>query len=406
VHPIIFVLIVLLGIGCLTFRAEAAEPVSSAVASQVPGVIVSHTPAASGLYIGSPSIAILTNGDFLISHDYFGPKSGEFEQARSVVFRSTDRGASWRKISEIRGAFWSTLFVHRGAVYLLGTDRHHGNPVIRRSVDGGQTWTSPVDSSGGLLAGDGQYHCAPVPVVEHNGKLWRGMERRDPPTGWGSNYRAGMLSVPIDGDLLIASNWTFSTFLPSDRSWNSGDMEAWLEGNAVVTPKGGLVDILRVQTKSPHEKAAIISIGSDGKTERFDPATGFVDFPGGSKKFTIRYDPQSQKYWTLASVVLRQYRSANPSSIRNTLALLSSSNLRKWENRGVVLFHPDTLRHAFQYVDWLIDGGDIIAACRTAFDDAQGGAHSAHDANFLTFHRIDNFRSRDPGQDTLDGAAN
>jgi len=35
---------------------------------------------------------------------------------------------------------------------------------------------------------------------------------------------------------------------------------------------------------------------------------------------------------------------------------------------------------------------DIIAACRTAYDDGLGGANNYHDANFLTFHRIVNFR--------------
>src|SRR5262249_16985968 len=38
-------------------------------------------------------------------------------------------------------------------------------------------------------------------------------------------------------------------------------------------------------------------------------------------------------------------------------------------------------------------GDDIIAACRTAYDDGKGGAHSAHDANYLTFHRFANFRT-------------
>jgi hypothetical protein len=44
-------------------------------------------------------------------------------------------------------------------------------------------------------------------------------------------------------------------------------------------------------------------------------------------------------------------------------------------------------------VDWQIDGEDIIAVSRTAFDDGQGGAHSGHDANFLTFHRFKSFRN-------------
>jgi len=98
--------------------------------ADVPGVGVDHSFASSGLYIGSPSIAILTNGDYVASHDFFGPNSAEFKSARSVVFRSPDRGRAWKKISEIQGAFWSSLFVHGGALYLLGLDRHHGKILI------------------------------------------------------------------------------------------------------------------------------------------------------------------------------------------------------------------------------------------------------------------------------------
>jgi hypothetical protein len=65
-----------------------------------------------------------------------------------------------------------------------------------------------------------------------------------------------------------------------------------------------------------------------------------------------------------------------------------------WTVRCVLLQHVDRTVHGFQYVDWLFDGDDIIAACRTAYDDDGTGAHSFHDANFLTFHRIANFRSR------------
>jgi hypothetical protein len=43
-------------------------------------------------------------------------------------------------------------------------------------------------------------------------------------------------------------------------------------------------------------------------------------------------------------------------------------------------------------VDWQFSGKDILVLSRTAFDDEEGGAHRAHDANFLTFHTIRNFR--------------
>jgi hypothetical protein len=231
-----------------------------------------------------------------------------------------------------------------------------------------------------------------MPVIEHAGRLWRAMEWRNPPLGWGTNYRAGMLSIPVDADLLNAANWTSSNFLPSDRAWNGGDMGAWLEGNAVVTPAGELVDVLRVQTKSPDEKAAIVRISPDGKVASFDPATGFVKFPGGAKKFTIRFDPQTKRYWTLASIIDEPHRAAEAGRVRNTLALTTSPDLLNWEVRCILLHHPDIVKHGFQYVDWQFDGEDIIAACRTAFDDRQGGAHNNHDANYLTFHRFASFR--------------
>ena len=49
--------------------------------------------------------------------------------------------------------------------------------------------------------------------------------------------------------------------------------------------------------------------------------------------------------------------------------------------------------HGFQYVDWVFDGDDIIAVSRTAFPETRGLPARQHDANFLTFHRISNFRN-------------
>ena len=356
--------------------------------STVPGIVIDHVPASTGIYIGSPGLAVLPNGDYIASHDEFGPKSTEHTKAVSHVFRSKDKGKSWEKIATINGAFWSNLFVHKKALYLLGTDRHHGNVVLHKSTDGGEGWTSVI------LRGEGEYHCAPVPILEHKGRLWRAFEWRNPPTAWGINYRAGVLSVPVNADLMEPKNWSATNFLPSDRSWNGGDMGAWLEGNVVVAPDGSLVDILRVQTKSPDEKAAWVTISEDGKAASFDPATGFFAFPGGAKKFAIRWDKKSKRYWSLASIVGEKFRASDPGKVRNTLALTSSANLRDWEVRSVILSHPDTIHHGFQYVEWLFEGNDIIAACRTAYDDDFGGAHNNHDANFLTFHRIASFRQK------------
>ena len=200
------------------------------------------------------------------------------------------------------------------------------------------------------------------------------------------------MSIPVEADLLNAANWTWAEFLPSARAWNGGDMGGWLEGNAVVTPDGRLANLLRVHTRSPDEKLAWVNVSEDGRALSFDPETGFIPFSGGAKKFLIRRDPRTGTYVGLATIVPERHRRENPSGIRNTLALVASTDLRRWETRCILLYHPDTVAHGFQYPDWQFDGEDLIAVVRTAFDDRDGSAHNAHDANFLTFHRWPKFR--------------
>lgn len=377
-----------------SFAVLACTAASAGVTNRPPGTVIAYSPASSRIYIGSPGLAVLPNGDYVASHDEFGPASTEHQRAITHVFCSKDRGESWTKIARVDGQFWSTLFVHRGKLYLIGTDKHHGNAIIRRSTDGGVTWTSPEDGSTGLLRADSQFHCAPMPIIEHAGRLWRGFERRDPPVGWGYNYNAGMFSAPVDADLLQATNWTFCKFLPSNTNWLNNSFGAWLEGNAVVTRDGKLLDMLRVDTRGYPERAALVSISTDGRVATFEPTTGFVNFPGGAKKFAVRFDSRTDHYWSLSTIVASQHRTEKkPGGVRNMLALMSSPDLTNWTARCVVLYHPDTAKHGFQYVEWHFEGEDIIAACRTAYDDGAGGARNNHDANYLTFHRLKNFRN-------------
>jgi hypothetical protein len=190
------------------------------------------------------------------------------------------------------------------------------------------------------------------------------------------------MSAPVDADLLNADSWTSSNRLAFDRAWRG---RAWLEGNIVVTPDKKLVNILRVECKEA-EIAAMVHISQDGRSVSFDPEKDFIDFYGGTNKFTIRYDPVTRRYWSLVN------KQMNPTAYRNILTLVSSSDLRTWKVQSVILQHPDSEKHAFQYLDWLFEDKDIIAVSRTACDDGLGGAHRAHDANYLTFHRISNFR--------------
>ena len=115
---------------------------------------ISIQDAATKTYLGSPSIVRLPCGSLLVTHDYFGPgspRNHEAEEHLSSVYRSTDEGRTWHNVTHVAGAFWSSLFVLDGTVYLLGTSQQYGSIVIRRSRDGGNTWTHPVDDQTGLL---------------------------------------------------------------------------------------------------------------------------------------------------------------------------------------------------------------------------------------------------------------
>ena len=137
---------------------------------------MAHVPPSSGIYVGSPGIAICSDGAYVAKYDDCGAASSEWTKAITRVLRSNDRGASWAPAATIEGLFWATLFPHKSDLYLIGTDRHDGAVVMRRSGDGGRTWTSPRDAQSGLLLDVGNYHCAPVPVLVCHGRLWRAME--------------------------------------------------------------------------------------------------------------------------------------------------------------------------------------------------------------------------------------
>lgn len=365
----------------------------SQTSQKPPGIIVDHITKDTEKYIGSPSICILPDGSYVASHDEFGPKSTEFRSAKTRIFISKDKGETWTQTALIDGQFWSNLFYHNGALYIMGTNKHHGNFVLRKSEDNGYTWTIPYQKSKGLIL-EGEYHTAPMPMTIHNGRIWRALEYATAPTTqWGKRYSAMMISAPVNSDLLNADNWQKTNYLPYDSTYLDGKFEAWLEGNAVVDPKGNMVDILRVGVPAGHEEyAAIVNISADGKTASFNPETGFIKFQGGCKKFSIRYDSQSKRYWTLINYVSPEFRDKNPGSVRNMQVLASSKDLKKWENHEILIEHPEVIYHGFQYVDWLFEGEDIIFLSRTAFDDEKGGGRNNHDANFLTFHRIKDFR--------------
>lgn len=352
--------------------------------SAVPGTVISHSPKSSNKYIGSPSIAILPNGDYVAAHDFFGPASNESTNPVTQVFRSTDQGQTWTLASSMTGQFWSSLFVHNDELYIFGASKNIGDLRIRRSTDGGSTWTTPTNAANGVLRA-GSYGSAPTHVEIHDGKIWIAAQFQSSPVA---------LSAPVGANLLSAGSWTVSNVLPRDPNWFDGEFIRWSEAQVVASPDHGVVLLPKVG-ELPY--TALIHANSTTGQVTFNDQTGFVPLPGAEKKFGARYDPVSGRYFATTNIVLPAHANdLAPSQIRNTAAILSSADLRDWNVEGLFLYAPSTATQAFQYLDFEIDGADLAVVSRTAYDDGVGGPRNNHDSNLMTFHRLENFRDIKP----------
>jgi hypothetical protein len=240
---------------------------------------------------------------------------------------------------------------------------------------------------------EGGPHKAPMPVLEHNSRLWTAIDFGTWSDGRG--HDSGVLSAPVDSDLLIRESWTLSPFLPYSSEWPgtvSGKTKGLLEGNLLVTPEGSLVNLLRYQTTggTPDYGRAIYlyaDAANPGAPLYFGKV---IPFHGNLSKFSILYDSISGLYWSLVNRV-----TSDNIFQRNVLTLVCSNNLEYWEIMWDVFdyesngWKEDSSKVAFQYVDWIMEGDEIWFVSRTAVNNA----YSYHNANHITFHRIVNFRN-------------
>lgn len=363
----------------------------------VPGTVVNyihpedHTYMPSGRSPASPSLLRLPDGRLLASHDVYW---GKCAQNLTLVFVSKDDGRSWSFQSRVEHCFWGKLFYHRDALYLMGMDGEYGAIHIFRSTDGGVQWTCPVELMRGGDRDIGGPHQGPMPIIEHQGRLWTAIDHGS----WSlpNRHGNGLFSAAVDADLMDPQSWTCTGFTAYDPAWTgtvSGRSGGCIEGNAVVAPDGRLFNFLRYGTDgcAPCVGRALILEADASAPEKPLRFHAVVPFPGNMSKFKIGYDARSLRYWSLVSRVtggnLKQ---------RNVLTLISSPDLFDWRIERDILNYEDngwpedSTKVGFQYVDWILDGDDMLVLSRTALN----GAHNFHNANYLTFHRIRHFRQR------------
>ena len=369
------------------FRVEREDGTSSTErlvrTGEVPGVVVNYLHpddeeyAFSGRYLCSPSLIRLENGDLLASMDLYA--SGA-PQNLTLIYISHDNGASWEHHSELFPCFWGKMFLCGGALYMLGCSTEYGDVLIGRSDDGGKNWTKPTV----LLRGTCHprqvgWHRAPMPVLIKNGRVMTDVQYG----AWSEKvFCDAVLSAPADSDLLNAENWLCTELFDAREHISPLPEKIWggIEGNVIETPGGRIVDFLRFT-----DKTALILNYDPANPESEPTLDSVIDFPATASKFNIVFDDVSRKYYAIASSALDE-----PMTKRNLLSLICSEDLINWSlcRHLIDRRHDDPKMVGFQYVDFFIEGDDILYLCRTAVNNA----NNFHNSNFTTFHKIESFR--------------
>ncbi len=315
------------------------------------------------------------------------------------VYRSVDKGQSWELWSE--GYYpinFGTMFLHRGQLYLMGVRYPDGDLILCPSYDNGKTWQFPEETGRGVLM-SGNFHSAPVPVVVHDGRIWRALESR------GDRFEYPfVISAPEDSDLLDPANWSRTNIVQNDAGWTTGThtLTEAIEGNVVIGPKGEVYNLLRGSCASTSAYALLGEVTPTVGNFSYNLAVNeIIKMPGGGKKFTVRYDEVSKRYWAITNPAHEAGMShsgiyANGITfdlMRNHAVLCYSNDLINWVPFKTVVFDEDPFFHGYQYFDWVFDGDDIVAVSRTACPEERGLPVRQHDANMMTFHRIPNFRT-------------
>lgn len=342
----------------------------------------------SGRYLCSPSFVKFENGVLLASMDLY---ASAHPQNLTLIFRSDDNGETWHYVSELHPCFWGKLFIHKNELYMLSCSTEYGDLLIGKSTDMGKTFTEPVVLMRGTNGknGDVGVHKTPEPVMYFNGRIWNTVEWGS----WGRGYHAVMvMSAPEDSDLTNPDSWSFSEPVKYNPQWEGlpkGDSTGNIEGT-LVQLGGELYNIMRYdmsKMEKPDNYGKIVAYKVDtDNPENPMKYSHCIDFPANHSKFQIEYDPVSKKFYSVATRIL----SSEQPFARNLLSLLISDDCEHWEVKADLLDfrNEDPQKIGFQYVDFMIDGDDLIYLCRTAIN----GAHNFHDANYSTFHRVRGFR--------------
>ena len=393
------------------------------------------------IYPYTPGICVLPGGRLIATMDIGKRVDGVIVNDIGLIYISDDHGETWRMVHEFPFRH-ARPFLAGKSIYVIG---HLDGLRIIRSDDDGETWSvysqlTKEKESPSLKAAtnvwyrdDKVYMVMETPVIKPQDFV---------PGGWNWEVNFGMpvlMRGNINDDLLKPENWTYAesfrfcdvvdeaalnyhgipfykTMLQEDQ--REGDEYlaqplGWLETNVVqiMDPKHYWYDetghtfhlFMRAHTAGTGYCAiAKVVEQPDGsmKTEVMKAPSGrdwiFLPMPGGQMKFFMLYDEQMQLYWLLSTQatdsmtrkeLLGPERYNIPCDERQRLVLHFSKNCVDWCFAGIVAAGPSE-KQSRHYASMAFDGEDLVITSRSGNEKAS----SAHNVNFISFHRVKNFR--------------
>jgi hypothetical protein len=403
-------------------------------------VAIWTSPDPARLYGYTPGICRLPSGRLVVTHEISSagkplpPKKRPFHESR--ILTSDDGGKTWTPRAKFDLNF-ARPFAAGKSIYILGRDRQVG---ILRSDDNGETWSERK-----YLSDTGNWHQSACNVLFAKGNVYLVMEKHAPKRGiqgWQvADLAPVLMRARTDADLTERANWTFASelvfedlpetqmpnafglpFYPVDRKKPTYLVPpkgrgiaplGWLETNVVqftdpnhvwCDPEGETFHLwMRAHTGMTNYAAiAQVKENEDGsmttsivKTPAGTPML-YVPCPGGQMRFHVEWDAKTKLYWLLSSQAtdsmtrpdrLPKERWGLPDNERQRLVLHFSKNMIDWCFAGLVC-KGETPRESRHYAAMCIDGEDLCIVSRSGDEHA----HSAHNGNLITFHRVVGFR--------------
>ncbi|MFW6327672.1 MAG: sialidase family protein [Bacteroidota bacterium] len=394
-----------LGLGSMANASNKSANIYSGDTLTREYVKIFHNPDRE-LLVDSPGIVKLPD-EVLLATVPVRPTSKKQEERESItyIFRSKDRGQNWQMISELKGYFSVAPWIYKDTLYLFanpdGTkprsrpyySRYRNDDLLLlRSDNGGMTWSEPV------ILFKGHFWNCPTGMVIKNNKLYWAVDDLALPE---RNPRAVVCDLSLD--IMNSASWRISDTIPfvgvPKELINpkfAGDRDTYILEPNVIDVQGQLRVICCVKpAKQTTSGLSAVYDLTDNKEKLDLKFTQFHPLPGGQLKFHIIKDEKTQLFWMTANLVVdshdafdwwekADWRGGND---RRFLMLFYGLDGLNWFQAGCIAYTKN-INQSYMYATPVIDGDDLAVISRSSINSGH-----QHDADFATFHRVQNFRS-------------